>query len=208
MTDVALTPKQLYASTKQGSVLQYELSTLAKKRTFGKEGHRGEICCLAASEDDRWVVTGGRDKQLGVWVVAGDGVQWKMGIKGHKDAITSVVIPPLANPSHHVLSGSLSRHLAMHSLATLSVIDTFFGHQDSITSVSSIKPTSAVTAGSRDRTCRWWKLEEETQLVFRGGGKTEKQYVEGSIDVVCALDEQHFVSGGDSGYVHASARIG
>jgi len=54
----------------------------------------------------------------------------------------------------------------------LSAIDTFFGHQDSITSVSSLKPTSAVTAGSRDRTCRWWKVEEEVQLVFRGGGRT------------------------------------
>jgi ribosomal RNA-processing protein 9 len=129
-----------------------------------------------------------------------------------------------------VLSASLSRHLALHSLATLSVIDTFFGHQDSITSVSSLKPTIAVTAGSRDRTCRWWKVEEEVQLVFRGGGKSferdgisagtaeikpsgaveaalskasgkgkGREFIEGSIDCVCMLDDQHFVSGGDSG---------
>ena len=140
----------------------------------------------------------------------------------------------------------MSRHLALHSLSTLSIIDTFFGHQDSITCVSSLKPTVAVTSGSRDRTCRWWKVEEEIQLVFRGGGKTfqgvegvvedakkerlgggwfegeepdnedlegegqkqnkvkgkqrGREFVEGSIDCVCMLDDQHFVSGGDSGY--------
>jgi ribosomal RNA-processing protein 9 len=123
----------------------------------------------------------------------------------------------------------------------LSVIDTFFGHQDAITAVDAMKPTSAVTAGSRDRTCRWWKVEEEVQLVFRGGGRTfegfkgiapdprkerlgggleeekaedaekrreverikqkgkGREFVEGSIDCVCMLDDQYFVSGGDSG---------
>jgi ribosomal RNA-processing protein 9 len=134
----------------------------------------------------------------------------------------------------------LSRHLALASISTLSVIDTFFGHQDSITDVSALKPSAAVTAGSRDRTCRWWKVEEEVQLVLRGGGRTfenfqglapaprkerlgggwehekdedaakreelekkgkgkGKEFVEGSIDCVCMVDDSHFVSGGDSG---------
>lgn len=42
------------------------------------------------------------------------------------------------------------------------------------------------------------------QLVLRSGGKTKadgKEYVEGSVDVVCALDDSHFVSGGDSGTI-------
>ena len=177
-----------------------------------------------------------------------------------------IAIPPLNNPSHHILTCSLSRHLALQSLSTLSTIDTFFGHQDSITSVSAIKPTAAATAGSRDRTCRWWKVEEEVQLVLRGGGRSfwmgekaeeagqggerekgkvngaeegegpivenqeqekeqekervvpgaeeekpkrrirrgGKEYVEGSIDVVCVLDDQRVISGGDSGYVFSS----
>ncbi len=110
-----------------------------------------------------------------------------------------------------------------------------------------MKPTLAVTSGSRDKTCRWWKVEEEIQLVFRGGGRTfhtgdgsgdqgesvvvaddakerlgggwfegeepddgavklsakdkkkGREFVEGSIDCV-----QHFVSGGDSGWVLVS----
>jgi ribosomal RNA-processing protein 9 len=132
-------------------------------------------------------------------------------------------LPSLNNPSHQFVSASAARSLCLHSISTLSLIDTFFGHQDSVNSVSSIKPTVAVTSGARDRTCRWWKLEEEVQLVFRagvrstlgGGKKVEaqdgavvapkankgkgKEFVEGSVDVVAMLDDQHFVSGGDSG---------
>ncbi|WWD07391.1 hypothetical protein V865_005489 [Kwoniella europaea PYCC6329] len=243
-TSAALTPKYLYVSTKRGSIIRYATSTLKKiGKPFGQAvgeggGHKGEILCLAASEDGKFVVTGGRDKVIGVWNVEGDEPVWVTGLRGHKDAVTSIAMPALNNPSHHILSASLSRHLALHSLATLSVIDTFFGHQDSIPSVSSLKPTLAVTAGSRDRTCRWWKVEEEVQLVFRGGGKTRsdqtgllpeerkerlgggwtegvdpaeeakkdrkgkgKEFVEGSIDVVEMLDDQHFVSGGDSGSI-------
>lgn len=70
-------------------------------------------------------------------------------------------------------------------------------------------------------------MEEEVQLVFRAGIKSTeghgkrveaqdgaavvqavkagkgkgKEFVEGSVDVVAMLDDQHFVSGGDSGYV-------
>lgn len=110
----------------------------------------------------------------------------------------------------------------------------FFGHQDAVASVSSLKPTVAVTSGGRDRTVRWWRVEEEVQLVFRGGGRTraggnevvgederdvgfsmkeqekggkgkEKEFYEGSLDCVVMLDDQHFLSGGDSGYVHPAS---
>ncbi|WVQ98318.1 hypothetical protein IAU59_005441 [Kwoniella sp. CBS 9459] len=254
-TSIALTPKYLFVSTKRGSIVRYATSALKKiGKPFGQgraapggmeDGHEGEVLSIAASEDGKWLVSGGRDKVIGVWDVSGDEPKWVRGLRGHKDAVTSVVLPPLNNPSHHILSASLSRHLALHSLATLSVIDTFFGHQDSIPSVSTLKPTLAVTAGSRDRTCRWWKVEEEVQLVFRGGGKTKldqrgllpeerkerlgggwtegvepepaeqkktnnnnrdrkgkgKEFIEGSIDCVCMLDDQHFLSGGDSGSI-------
>jgi len=236
-TSSALTTTHIYTSTKRGLVFPIALDNLTKpKKSYGKDNHKGELLCIAASEDGKYLVSAGRDKKLGVWDISGDEPVWKHGIPGHKDAVTSIVIPPVGNPSHHILSASLSRHLGLHSLSTLSIIDTFFGHQDSITSVSALKPSVAVTAGSRDRTCRWWKVEEEVQLVFRGGGKTfegakglaeeekkerlgggfypgeepaekpkmdkkgkRKEFVEGSLDTVCVLDEQHFLSGGDSG---------
>lgn len=49
-----------------------------------------------------------------------------------------------------------------------------------------------------------WEVEKEEEaekrreLEKRGKGKG-REFVEGSIDCVCMLDDQHFVSGGDSG---------
>jgi ribosomal RNA-processing protein 9 len=108
-------------------------------------------------------------------------------------------------------------------------VETLFGHQDTIVSVDALRGETAVTAGARDRTLRYWKIPEESQLVFRGGGKSAirelleggaldghdsdeerdgkkvkgtegpKKFVEGSIECVAMIDETNFVSGGDTG---------
>lgn len=51
-------------------------------------------------------------------------------------------------------------------------IETLFGHQDVINSVDSLRSETALSSGSRDRTVRFWKVVEENQLVFRGGGRS------------------------------------
>lgn len=106
-------------------------------------------------------------------------------------------------------------------------VETLYGHQDCILDIDALRSETAVSVGGRDRTVRFWKIVDETQLVFRGGGKskvrevleggalegmdeeedgvigarkeTEKRYVEGSIECVAMIDESTFVSGGDSG---------
>lgn len=108
-------------------------------------------------------------------------------------------------------------------------VDTLFGHQDHVVALGALSAETAVSAGARDRTLRFWKVVEETQLVFRGGGKSkvrevlegglegvddgegvpsekeavktkETRYEEGSVDCVAMFDESTFISGGDSGY--------
>lgn len=106
-------------------------------------------------------------------------------------------------------------------------VETLFGHQAPVLSLDALRAETAVSAGGRDKTVRFWKIPEETQLVLRGGGgskwyddfdgmdedvdprsKKEKDasksesFVEGSIECVAMIDESYFVSGGDSGYVH------
>lgn len=108
-------------------------------------------------------------------------------------------------------------------------VETLFGHQDVITSVDSLRSETALSCGARDKSVRFWKVVEENQLVFRGGGRSalrdvlegipvddeeaEKRrevgkakkgtndYHEGSIDCVAFIDESTFLSGGDSGWV-------
>lgn len=107
-------------------------------------------------------------------------------------------------------------------------VETLFGHQDVVTSLDALRAETALSSGARDKTVRFWKIVEESQLVFRGGGKSKirevleggmdamdedpeqqpreavgerPRYMEGSIDCVAMLDESTFVSGGDSGFV-------
>ncbi len=55
----------------------------------------GEVLCLAATEDGRYLVSGGRDKLIGLWQVGGKEVnesrgevKWLRALSGHKDAVT------------------------------------------------------------------------------------------------------------------------
>ena len=67
--------------------------TPSPKNTLSdRNGHHGEILCLAASEDGKWLVSGGRDKIVGVWNVEGESAKWLVGLRGHKDAITVCTI--------------------------------------------------------------------------------------------------------------------
>ena len=104
-------------------------------------------------------------------------------------------------------------------------VETLFGHQAPVLALDALRGETAVSAGGRDKTVRYWKVPEETQLVFRGGGKSRwhddfdgmdddhraeksekekgdtEKFVEGSIESVAMIDESTFVSGGDSGCV-------
>lgn len=95
-----MTPTAIYVSTKRGSVQKYALPWLRKVgKPFGQAragpssgeapaGHTGEILSIAATENDKWLVTAGRDKLIGVWDVSGAEPEWKTGMRGHKDAVT------------------------------------------------------------------------------------------------------------------------
>lgn len=124
-------------------------------------------------------------------------------------------------------SSSFDRSVKLFDLSTLSYVETLFGHQDCIQHVAALRSELAVSAGGRDKTIRFWKIAEESQLVFRGGAASrirnvldgamedegveeedlrkrkrnrgEVKYVEGSVDCVAMIDDTTFLSGGDSG---------
>lgn len=99
-TSIALSSNSLFISTKRGCIFRYSLLNLRKVgKPFGQarssgprasistDRHQGEILCLAASEDGKWLVSGGRDRVIGVWNVEADEPRWVTGMRGHKDAI-------------------------------------------------------------------------------------------------------------------------
>ena len=52
-------------------------------------------------------------------------------------------------------------------------VETLFGHQDSVLDIDALRNETAVSVGGRDKTVRFWKVVEESQLLFRGGGKSK-----------------------------------
>jgi ribosomal RNA-processing protein 9 len=83
--------------------------------------------------------------------------------------------------------------------------------------LSCLRADRIVSVGGRDKTARWFKIKEETQLVFRGGGGgskrkglevdeeeevvqgEEERFDEGSLDCCAMVDGKTFLTGGDSG---------
>lgn len=113
--------------------------------------------------------------------------------------------------TNQLYSSSKDRTIKTWSLDELAYVETLFGHQDEVVDVAALAMERCVSVGARDRTTRLWKVVEETQLVFRGGGgdrggdkkKTRKDgmkiHAEGSIDRVALIDEETFVTGSDNG---------
>jgi ribosomal RNA-processing protein 9 len=124
-------------------------------------------------------------------------------------------------------TASYDRTIKLFDLSVMGYVETLFGHQDCILGLDALRAETVASVGGRDKTVRFWKIVDETQLVFRGGGRSSirellegggladfeeedqdgekreghvvKRYVEGSLDCVAMIDESTFLSGGDSG---------
>ena len=175
--------------------------------------HTLPILSVAASEDGRFIATGGADKRLIIWA-AGNLTPLRVFTQ-HRDAVTSLAF---RRGTNQLYSCSKDRTIKTWSLNELAYVETLFGHQDSVVDIAALAQERCLSVGARDRTARLWKVVEETQLVFRGGGNikekkrpqtepdqngteiaTINQQSEGSIDRVAMIDEETFVTGSDNG---------
>ena len=165
-------------------------------------GHTDQILTVAASADGKYVVTGGRDRRLIVWDATN--LSPLKTFTQHREAILSLAFR--RGTTNQLYSASKDRTIKLWSLNELAYVETLFGHQDEVVDIAALAQEKCVSVGARDRTARLWKVVEETQLVFRGGGggsgKADRggpSYAEGSIDRVALIDEETFVTGSDNG---------
>ncbi|KAH9034948.1 WD40 repeat-like protein [Lactarius hengduanensis] len=229
----------LFTSGKDGCIIKWDLHGGTKLATFrklrpggkGKEkaavetpGHTDAVLALALSDDGRYLASAGKDRRLGVWDV--EKGEWVRGFGGHRDTISAVVF---RKGTQQLYTASYDRTIKLFDLAVMGYVETLYGHQDCILGLDALRAETAVSVGGRDKTIRFWKVVDETQLVFRGGGRssarelleggglavleeeerdggkrggrTEMKYVEGSLDCVAMIDESTFLSGGDSGSI-------
>ncbi|KAG8875143.1 pre-rRNA processing protein [Tulasnella sp. 331] len=200
----------LFSSSKDGSIIKWDALTGRRLATFPKlrpstsastgkgkgradkvEGHTDEVLGLAISSDGRWLVSGGKDRRVVVWDAKE--MKWVKSFTGHKDGVTSLVF---RKNTHQLFTASFDRTIKLYDLSPsiLGYVETLFGHQDHILSVDALRAEVAVSAGARDKTVRFWKVVEESQLVFRGGGRSKlREVLEGGIgldDAIHGDDEE------------------
>jgi len=173
--------------------------TKAKDNLY--QGHVDSILTVAASQDGKFVVTGGRDRRIVVWDA--ETLKPLRVFSQHRDAVTGLVF---RRGTNQLYSSSNDRTIKIWSLDELAYVETLFGHQDQVVDIAALAQERCVSVGARDRTARLWKVVEETQLVFRGGGGEKKskhgigpRVLEGSMDRIAMIDEEMFVTGSDNG---------
>nr|OQO30144.1 hypothetical protein B0A51_04532 [Rachicladosporium sp. CCFEE 5018] len=239
VTGVAVSGRYVYTVTQDRALVKWELpanassgtenetsARLSRKPrkvlfTRGKKRctnhHEKAILCVAASQDGKFVATGGLDNRLIIWDPATlKPLKVFTGFardNGHRDSVISLAF---RRGTNQLFSASKDRTVKIWSLDELAYVDTLFGHQDEVVDVSVLAQETCVTVGARDRTARFWKVLDESQLVFRGGGAgahkskgskdrkadippEERPYNEGSMDRVACIDDDTFVTGSDNG---------
>ncbi|THU98464.1 WD40 repeat-like protein [Dendrothele bispora CBS 962.96] len=238
--------KYLFTSGKEGHIFKWDLSTGKKLTTLYKlrpppgkgkgkaldtesKGHTDEVLALALSSDGRYLASGGKDRKVGVWdAEKGEWIKGFVGPMCHKDTVSSLTF---RKATHTLYTASFDRTLKVFDLSpnVMGYVETLFGHQDTAVSIDSLRAETCVSVGARDKTARFWKIVDESQLVFRGGGKSKirevlegglsrlddeedgaerekendvkKRFAEGSLECIAMIDESTFVTGGDSGSI-------
>ncbi|RDB28119.1 putative WD repeat-containing protein C2E1P5.05 [Hypsizygus marmoreus] len=193
--------KCLFTSGKEGTIIKWDLSTGKRLATFHKirppssngkgkgkapdleiHGHTDEVLALALSTDGRHLASAGRDRKLVVWdAEKGEWVKNFGGNLGHKDLISAL---SFRKGTHQLYTGSFDRTLKVYDLSptVMGYVETLFGHQDHVLALDSLRGETCVSVGGRDKTVRYWKIVEETQLVFRGGGRSRvREVLEGGL---------------------------
>ncbi|KAI6914974.1 WD40 repeat-like protein, partial [Hortaea werneckii] len=195
----------------------YSAGSRREKKTRDYQQHTGPILCIAASQDGKFVATGGADNKMVVWDAAT--LKPLKAFSQHRDSVTSLAF---RRGSNQLFSASRDRTVKIWSLDELAYIETLFGHQDEVVDVSALNEEKCLTVGARDRTARLWKVVEESQLVFRGGGAPSQpkrgpkdsslsttdhdpqpiptsSHHEGSMDRIASIDDDTFLTASDNG---------
>jgi ribosomal RNA-processing protein 9 len=136
-------------------------------------GHTGEIVSIAVSDSGKYLATGDRHARLIIWDA--DTLNPRHVFTRHRDAVLSL---SFRRGTEQLFSGGADRAVIVWSAPESAYIETLVGHQDVVVGVAGgLEPgqETCVSVGARDRTARLWRVVEENQLVFQGGGTARQK---------------------------------
>ena len=88
------------------------------------QSHSGEVLCVAASSDGKYIASGGRDKLVRIFDRRTNAEV--KALSGHRDAVTCV---SFQRDSSSLFTGSLDRCIKHWDMAEMGYLETLFGHQ-------------------------------------------------------------------------------
>lgn len=163
------------APRKKPRQIAYVKGKKSKGKDPGYLGHTGPILSVAVSSSGTYLATGDANARLIIWKA--ETLTPLKVFTQHRAAINSL---SFRRGTHQLFSASSDRTIKIWSADELAYVETLFGHQDIVVGVAGGVEGKGgqevcVSVGARDRTARLWKVVEESQLVFRGGGTARQK---------------------------------
>lgn len=197
--------KHAFTASKDGSLIKwcletkkilYKVNSISKKdyendKSSQKRYHTRHINCIAISSDDKFLATGGWDKNIRVW--SPKDLSWIHTFTLHRQEVTALTF----RKGHATLySGSADRSVMLWTLEdddNRCFVEALYGHESTITSMDVLKKEKVLSSGGLDQSIRVWKIVEQAQTVFESKHQ--------SVDIVRYIDDKTFVSGGEDGSI-------
>eukprot|EP00577_Skeletonema_sp_RCC1716_P010845 CAMPEP_0113397734 /NCGR_PEP_ID=MMETSP0013_2-20120614/14553_1 /TAXON_ID=2843 ORGANISM="Skeletonema costatum, Strain 1716" /NCGR_SAMPLE_ID=MMETSP0013_2 /ASSEMBLY_ACC=CAM_ASM_000158 /LENGTH=504 /DNA_ID=CAMNT_0000282367 /DNA_START=19 /DNA_END=1533 /DNA_ORIENTATION=+ /assembly_acc=CAM_ASM_000158 len=191
-----------FSGAKDGSVIMWNVQDGTKTTILPaikdqyaanlSDRNEREILAIATSDDDRYLAIGGRDNCVRIFDTRTLGKSTSSPLttmEGHKKPVTTLAF---RSRSLDLYSGSEDRCIRRYDLNAMTYVETLYGHQSPIVAIDCANKNRPVSI-ARDRTVRVWKVEEDSHLVYRGGGDV------GSAECITAIQDGWFVTGHDDG---------
>ncbi|KAF9950039.1 pre-rRNA processing protein [Mortierella alpina] len=200
-----------------------------RKNVVDFKGHTDHVICLAVSSDNQFLASGGKDKKINIWSVQ-DNKLLHCFQQQHKDTITGMSFRKGQNNQLYTVSNDRTVKLwnvdemsyietlfghqdsitAVDSLAKEHCVST--GGRDRTVRLWKIVEESQLVfrGGGFIRPKKLNKdVVEEPKLVATPGvdggvimkEKKDPSFLEGSMDCLAMIDEENFLTGGDSGTI-------
>ncbi|KAF9926714.1 pre-rRNA processing protein [Linnemannia zychae] len=200
----------------------------AQKGTADFQGHTDHVTCLAVSSDNRFLASGGKDKKIIIWSVQENKFLHSFK-QQHKDTITGLSFRKGHNQLYSVSSDRTVKLWNVDELSYIETLFGHQDSITSVDSLA--KEHCVSTGGRDRTVRLWKIVEESqlvfrgggfirpkklnkdmpdepTQVATPGpdGGvimveKKDPSFLEGSMDCLAMIDEENFLTGGDSGTI-------
>jgi len=121
-----------------------------------RKGHAGAINAVAVGPKDKWLVTGGVDKNVKAWKGGNEAWDEAYTFRGHTDTVTSVGVDP---DGMWAVSGSADRTLKLWDLTTGKELETLAGHARNVNAVAVSPSGNWIASASDDGNIRLWPVQ-------------------------------------------------